>query len=74
MAGVIAARRAAEALIHDPAALRTMRHRRIGAPVIQILTCDAWLALGMIQYATLLDDVGERYQLTSSPSIVKIIS
>jgi hypothetical protein len=73
MARVIAARCPAETLVHDPATLRTMRDRRIGAPVIQIFTCNALLALGMIQYATLLDGVGERYQLTYSSSIVKII-
>jgi hypothetical protein len=43
MARVVAASRAAKTLVHHPAALRTMRDRRIGASMIQVLTTDALL-------------------------------
>jgi hypothetical protein len=43
MARVVAARGTAETLVHHPATLRTMRDRRIGASMIQVLTGDALL-------------------------------
>lgn len=50
MARVVTARGAAETLVHYAATLRTMRDRRIGAAMIQIVTADRLLPLGMIHF------------------------
>lgn len=73
MPRVVAACGPAKTLIHHPAALGTMRDRSIGASMIEIVATDRLLPLWMI-HSDPPDDVGERYQLTTSASIVKIAS